>query len=82
MSLRHYFHCYISIPRKCPHKTLFQHTVPPSPMSAVVLVLSVNNFDQFLTPLPSQLATSFMDGPLEYLRKCSTQLCANLIDFQ
>ena len=23
------FHCCILIPRKCPRKTLFQHTVPP-----------------------------------------------------
>ena len=25
--VRHLFHCYILIPRKCPRKTLFQHTV-------------------------------------------------------
>ena len=36
---------------------------PPSPMSAVFLVLSIVNFDQFLTPPPSQLLTLFMDGP-------------------
>ena len=41
----------------------------PSPMSASFLVLSVGNFDQFLTPSsppssPSQMPTSFMDGPL------------------
>ena len=29
--LRHLFQCIILIPRKCPHKTPFQHTVPPSP---------------------------------------------------
>ena len=28
--LRLWFHCTILIPRKCPPKTLFQHTVPPS----------------------------------------------------
>ena len=27
--LRHLFQCIILIPRKCPHKTPFQHTVPP-----------------------------------------------------
>ena len=26
--LRLQFYCYILIPRKCPRKTLFQHTVP------------------------------------------------------
>ena len=30
--LRLWFHCYILIPRKCPRKTLFQHTVPPVPL--------------------------------------------------
>ena len=27
--LRHLFQCCILVPRKCPRKTLFQHTVPP-----------------------------------------------------
>ena len=27
--LRHLFQCRILIPMKCPHKTPFQHTVPP-----------------------------------------------------
>ena len=30
---RHLFQCYILIPRKCPRKTPFQHTVPPLPLS-------------------------------------------------
>ena len=30
--LRHLFQCCILIPRKCPRKTPFQHTVPPSPI--------------------------------------------------
>ena len=29
--IRPIFHFYILIPRKCPRKTLFQHTVPPFP---------------------------------------------------
>ena len=29
--LRHLFQCCILIPRKCPHKTPFQHTVPLPP---------------------------------------------------
>ena len=29
--LRHLFQCCILIPRKCPRKTPFQYTVPPSP---------------------------------------------------
>ena len=41
----------------------FRNFDTPSPISAVFLVLSVGNFDQFLTPPPSQLPTLFMDGP-------------------
>ena len=36
----------------------------PLPHVGSFLVLSIVNFDQFLTPLPSQLPMSFMDGPL------------------
>ena len=38
---------------------------PPSPMSAVFLVLSAGNFDQFFIPPPGpyQLPTSLMDDP-------------------
>ena len=35
----------------------------PLPHVGSFLVLSVGNFDQFLTPPPSQLPTSFMDAP-------------------
>ena len=35
----------------------------PLPHIGSFLVLSVGNFDQILTPPPSQLPTSFMDGP-------------------
>ena len=35
--LRYLFQCCILIPRKCPRKTTFQHTVPPSPPLALVV---------------------------------------------
>ena len=35
----------------------------PLPHIGSFLVPSVSNFDQFLSPPPSQLSTSFMDGP-------------------
>ena len=31
IELRHLYQCCILIPRKCPHKTPFQHTVPVDP---------------------------------------------------
>ena len=44
-------------------RQFFQIFGTPSLMSVSFLVLSVGNFDQFLTPNPSQLPTLFMDGP-------------------
>ena len=35
----------------------------PFPLVSSFLVLSISNYDQFLTPPPSQLPMSFMDGP-------------------
>ena len=40
--LRLKFHCYILIPRKCPRKTLFQHTVPPRPLPSTYPPLHVS----------------------------------------
>ena len=43
----------------------FQIFDTPLPHVGSFLVLSIGNFDQFLTPPPYQLATLFMDGPLK-----------------
>ena len=43
--LRHLFQCYILIPRKWPHKTLFQHTVPPPPLKSAYVI-----FEWYLFP--------------------------------
>ena len=51
------------IPRKCPRKTPLQHIVPP-PMSEVFSLLSVANFEQFLTPLPLPIVDVVYEWPL------------------
>ena len=48
-------------------RQFFQILTPPLPHVGSFLALSVGNFDLFLTPpTPSQLLTSFMDGPLVF----------------
>ena len=66
--VRHLYQWCNLIPKKCPRKTPLQHTVPPSPMSEVFLLLYVSNFDQFWPLSPYQLSTSFMNGPLSIIK--------------
>ena len=48
------FHCYILIPRKCPHQTLFQHTVPPIAYcrSANPISTSGSDYAHYITTCP------------------------------
>jgi hypothetical protein len=69
--LRHLFQCCILIPRKCPRKTPFQHTVPLPP-----------RFSEFPTALKSKKCIWFYAhhplsltcGWLPYVLLCSSKL--------
>ena len=50
--LRHLFQCSILIPRKCPRKTPFQHTVPPPLRFWQISYPCVNQGEYYYSPLP------------------------------
>ena len=45
--LKHLFQCYILIPRKCSHKTPFQHKVPPLGFQKCFEAFNLSNIKNF-----------------------------------
>ena len=83
--LIHLFQCCIWIPKKCPRKTLFQHTVPPLPLQTKIYLvqapLNVNILKQHLLIMKNSL-WNFYKGrseadswPLRYFLWCCVSIC-------
>ena len=80
--LRHLFQCCILIPRKCPRKTPFQHTVPLTPYMCLRNIWMVPWTMESLTEPSRPLSTSDgsvsstnMLGPGKKLIKFSSRFC-------